>query len=60
MLRSDSVLDVDDVARRALQLGPVVTVARIEDALHDVFLSRPTPRRAAFAAIDRWAGGYLR
>jgi alpha-beta hydrolase superfamily lysophospholipase len=38
----------------------VVTVARIEDALHDVFLSRPTPRRAAFAAIDRWAGGYLR
>ncbi|KAB1660947.1 alpha/beta hydrolase [Pseudoclavibacter sp. CFCC 13796] len=60
MLRTDSVLNVRDVAERALGLGAEVTVVRIEDALHDIFLSRPLVRQAAFAAIERWAGGYLR
>ncbi|MCD7101447.1 alpha/beta hydrolase [Pseudoclavibacter sp. 13-3] len=60
MLRTDSVLNVRDVAERALGLGPEVTVVRIEDALHDIFLSRPRVRQTAFAAIERWAGGYLR
>lgn len=58
MLESDIVLVVDDIARRALQLGPEVTVARIDGALHDVTLSRAPARAAAYAAITRWLDGY--
>jgi alpha-beta hydrolase superfamily lysophospholipase len=58
MLASDIVLVVDDIARHALELGPEVTVARIDGALHDVFLSREPARAAAYAAITRWLKGY--
>ncbi|MGR2752116.1 alpha/beta hydrolase [Agromyces arachidis] len=58
MLASDTVLVVDDIAERALRLGPEVTVARIEGALHDVFLSREPARAEAYAAITRWLRGY--
>ena len=57
--RSDVALDVDVVARRALSLGSCVTVARIADAMHDVFLSAPPVRGQAYAAVDRWCRGYL-
>jgi alpha-beta hydrolase superfamily lysophospholipase len=59
MLRSDVVLVVQDIAQRALGLGPTVTVSRVQDALHDVFLSRPPVRQAAYAAVQRWMRGYL-
>jgi alpha-beta hydrolase superfamily lysophospholipase len=59
MLRSDVVLVVQDIAQRALGLGPTVTVSRVQDALHDVFLSRPPVRQAAYAAVERWMRGYL-
>ncbi|WP_285114408.1 alpha/beta hydrolase [Leifsonia sp. fls2-241-R2A-40a] len=59
MLRSDVVLVVRDIAQRALELAPTVTVSWVEDALHDVFLSRPPVRQAAYAAITRWMRGYL-
>ena len=58
MLTTDIVLVVDDIAEHALKLGPEVTVARIEGALHDVTLSREPARAAAYAAITRWLGGY--
>ncbi|GGI44780.1 alpha-beta hydrolase superfamily lysophospholipase [Agromyces flavus] len=58
MLASDIVLVVDDIARHALELGPAVTVVRIDGALHDVFLSRQPARSAAYAAITRWLEGY--
>ena len=58
MLSSDIVLVVDDIAERALKLGPQVTVARIDGALHDVFLSREPARAAAYAAVTRWLRGY--
>lgn len=58
MLESDIVLVVDDIAQRSLNLGPAVTVARIDGALHDVFLSRQPARTAAYAAITRWFEGY--
>ena len=54
MTSTDSVLVVDDIARAATRLGPLVTVARIEGAIHDVFLSAPGPRDAAYAALRRW------
>ncbi|MEJ3405440.1 alpha/beta hydrolase [Rathayibacter sp. YIM 133350] len=58
MMTSDVVLDVDDIARAALRLGSTVTVARIDGALHDVTLSAPGPREAAFQAVTRWLRGY--
>jgi len=59
MMRSDVVLVVRDIAERALGLGPTVTVSWLEDALHDVFLSRPPVRQAAYTAVERWMRGYL-
>ncbi|MDQ0894609.1 alpha-beta hydrolase superfamily lysophospholipase [Agromyces ramosus] len=58
MLSSDIVLVVDDIAERVLKLGPEVSVARVNGALHDVFLSRQPARAAAYAAITRWLRGY--
>jgi alpha-beta hydrolase superfamily lysophospholipase len=54
MASSDSVLVVDEIARAAPRLGRDVSIARIDGALHDVFLSRPEARAAAFRAVDRW------
>lgn len=59
MMSSDIVLVVQDIAKRALGLAPTVTVARIDGALHDVFLSREQPRGAAYAELDRWIRGYV-
>ncbi|PVW04275.1 alpha/beta hydrolase [Microbacterium sp. Gd 4-13] len=50
----DSVLVVDDIARRATRIAETVTIARIDGALHDVFLSRPRPRQRAYAELERF------
>ena len=54
MTRTDSVLAVDDIARAATRIGRSVTIERIEGAIHDVFLSAPASRDAAYAALERW------
>ena len=59
MTSTGSVLVVDDIARAATRIGGIVTIARIEGAIHDVFLSRPGPRAAAYQALDRWLRGYV-
>lgn len=59
LTRTDSVLVVDDIARAALELGDSVTVEKIPGALHDVFLSRPEARDAAYQRMDRWVMGHL-
>lgn len=59
MRASDIVVDVHLVARRALELGPVVTVARVAGAVHDVVLSPRPVRERAYAEMRRWARGYL-
>jgi hypothetical protein len=59
MLTTDSVLDVDIVAQRALRLGDTVTVVRIEGALHDVMLSAAPVRAKVREQITRWVRGYL-
>jgi alpha-beta hydrolase superfamily lysophospholipase len=59
MTSTDSVLWVDDIARAATLIGRGVTIARIEGAIHDVFLSRAQPRADAFAALRRWSDGYI-
>lgn len=58
MLRSDIVLVVDDIARRALKLGEAVTVVRLDGAIHDVFLSAKPVRDEAYRQLDRWLDGY--
>lgn len=57
MTSTDSVLVVDDIARTATRIGNAVTVARIDGAIHDVFLSAPAPRDAAYSALERWLVG---
>ncbi|WJM16452.1 alpha/beta hydrolase [Microbacterium arborescens] len=50
MTSTDSVLVVDDIARAATRIAATVTIARIDGALHDVFLSAA---RARAEAADR-------
>ena len=59
LTRTDSVLVVEDIARAALHLGPVVTVCRIDGALHDVFLSRHDAREDAYRRLGEWIDGAL-
>ena len=58
MRSADIVLDVELLARRAVQLGSHVTVVRIRDGLHDLALSRKPVRERYYAEIDRWAAAY--
>jgi len=60
LTRSDSVLTVDDIARAATRIGSLVTIARIEDAIHDVFLSWPQPRAEALRVMRAWSTATLR
>jgi alpha-beta hydrolase superfamily lysophospholipase len=54
----DTVLDVNQIARRSIQLGRHVTVVRLEGAMHDVVLSAPPVRERTFVEIGRWCATY--
>ncbi len=55
--RGDAVLDVAQIARWAGCIGNRLTVVPIADAKHDVFLSLPGPRAAAYRELDIWLDG---
>ena len=57
--RGDAVLDVKQIARWAGCIGNRTTVVPITDAKHDVFLSLPEPRRAAFHELENWLDWYI-
>jgi len=57
--RGDAVLDVDQIARWAGCIGNRSTIVPIADAKHDVFLSVPESRQAAYRALDEWLAWYL-
>ncbi|OKL54172.1 hypothetical protein BSZ39_05485 [Bowdeniella nasicola] len=59
LLGADTVLDVDAIGAAALKLGPLVTVARFDGAIHDVFLSRDDIRESASAELRRFLGAYV-
>ncbi|MHA7134448.1 alpha/beta hydrolase [Oerskovia turbata] len=59
MMHSDTALDVVGIARRATDLGRLVTLARIEGALHDVVLSAAPVRAVAYEQIATWVSGYV-
>lgn len=50
----DIVMDAEVNAALAPRLGRDVTVLRVPDAVHDVFLSPPAVREKAFAALAEW------
>jgi alpha-beta hydrolase superfamily lysophospholipase len=52
--RTDIVLDVKQIAKWSHQLGPSVTVVRIQDAMHDVYCSRKDVRDEAFNRTKKW------
>lgn len=58
MRRADTVIDVELTVRRAVGLGPLVTVARVRDAVHDVFLSPAAVRDEAYWQLTRWLRAY--
>lgn len=55
----DTVLDVENIARRSVLLGPHVTMLRVKGGLHDLVLSRPDVRAGVYASIDRWMDAWL-
>lgn len=58
MLRADTVLDVDAVARAALRIGSSVTIERIDGGLHDLFLSEAAVRSDAYRRLESWLIGW--
>ena len=56
----DTVLDVEQIAARAVRLGPHVTVVRIPEGLHDLTLSAPHVRKQALEEIGRFVEAYVK
>jgi alpha-beta hydrolase superfamily lysophospholipase len=56
---SDIVLDVRQIVKWSHALGPHVTVARVDRAIHDVLSSPAAVRKEAYAEVTRWLGAYL-
>ncbi|MCF4120478.1 alpha/beta hydrolase [Antribacter sp. KLBMP9083] len=59
MVRTDTVLDVVGIARRATDLGNLCTLVRVEGALHDVTLSAPPVREVVWRETTRWFRCYV-
>lgn len=52
--RQDTVLDVEQIVRRAQRLGPDVTVVRIPDGVHDLALSAEPAREHYLDTVVTW------
>lgn len=55
----DSVLDVEQIAHRAVRLGRHVTMVRIDRGVHDLVLSGEPVRTEVLAEISRWTRAYV-
>lgn len=55
----DTVLDVEQIASRAVRLGSHVTVVRIAEGMHDLLLSAPAVRQLTLDEIGRFVRGYI-
>lgn len=58
LMEVDTVIDVEETARRALGLGRRAGVFRYPGALHDIFLSRRAVRQEAYNDLVLWLGLY--
>lgn len=52
--KEDAVLDVADIRRIGVTLGPKVTPVTVKGGLHDLFLSSPGVRKAIFTYVFAW------
>lgn len=59
LTRTDTVLEVESIARDALKLGPYMTMVRLDGALHDVFLSTAHVRKLAYLRMEQWLTGWV-
>jgi alpha-beta hydrolase superfamily lysophospholipase len=59
LMTGDAVLDVKDIAKYALHLGPKVQVQGIPDAMHDMVLSRKEVREKVYGYLFKWLGVYM-
>ncbi|GGF23503.1 alpha/beta hydrolase [Youhaiella tibetensis] len=57
--RTDSVLNVADIAAQSIKLGRIVTLVRIENGIHDLTLSSEPARSRFFSEVFRWAEAYV-
>jgi len=56
---TDSVLDVEHIARWAPRLGPRVTIARFDGGMHDLTLSGKDVRAKVFGELGRWVDAFV-
>jgi alpha-beta hydrolase superfamily lysophospholipase len=56
---TDTVLDVEHIARWAPRLGPRVTIARFDGGMHDLTLSGKDVRTAVFQELGRWVDAFV-
>ena len=56
---TDIVLDVEQIRKWAHTLADHVTLARLDGAIHDVFLSREPVRQSAYDEVTRWSDAYV-
>jgi alpha-beta hydrolase superfamily lysophospholipase len=56
---TDSVLDVEHIARWAPRLGPRVTIARFDGGMHDLTLSGKDVRAKVFRELARWVDAFV-
>jgi alpha-beta hydrolase superfamily lysophospholipase len=56
---TDSVLDVEHIARWAPRLGPRVTIARFDGGMHDLTLSGKEVRAKVFRELGRWVDAFV-
>ena len=54
----DTVLDVEQIAVRAVRLGTHVTLVRVPEGVHDLVLSAPAVRASVLATTARWVRAY--
>jgi alpha-beta hydrolase superfamily lysophospholipase len=59
LMRTDVVLDVERMRRRAAQLSRHVTITQVPGALHDVVLSRAPARARVYDEMQRWLSTYV-
>ena len=56
---TDTVLDVEHIARWAPRLGARVTIARFDGGMHDLTLSGQEVRTAVFQELGRWVDAFV-
>ena len=54
----DTVLDVEQIALRAVRLGRHVTLVRVPEGVHDLVLSAPAVRASVLATTARWVRAF--